>query len=99
MIGSLKNLAPLLGMAKQQANERALGRVDNRQGNDPHLRTSKPADDLQKLADPILQEDSELPDTRVVASPHRRKIGTRIASGTHRRADLEILRSLQRRQT
>ena len=56
--GPLQNLSPLLGVAQQEANQGAFGRVGDRQGHDPHAAPLESANHFQQLPYPILQERS-----------------------------------------
>ena len=55
-----KDLAALLGMAEDQAQDGAVRRVGDRQADDLDLGPLERADDLQQLADPVLEENREL---------------------------------------
>ena len=73
--GPFQNLAPLLGVAQQEPDEGAFGRVGDRQGHDPHPAPLETANHLQQLPYLVLQENRKLPDGRVVSPPHRGKVG------------------------
>ena len=81
--GPLQDLAALLRMAEQEADKRAFGGVADREGNDAHARTFKPADDFEELPDAVFQKDGELPDRRIVPTPHRGKPGPRAFANAH----------------
>ena len=55
-----QDLAALLGMAQDQAQDRAVGRVGDRQADDLDPRSLKRSVDLEQLAHPVLQEDGVL---------------------------------------
>ena len=59
-----KDLAALLGIAQDQAQNRAVRGVGDRQTDDLDLRPLKRAHDLQQLADPVLEENRELSHSR-----------------------------------
>ena len=54
-------------MAEQEADESALRRIVDRQCDDPHLAPLEAANHFEQLTDPILHEDGELTNRRVVA--------------------------------
>ena len=59
-----QDLPALLGMAHNQPQDRAIGRVGDRQPDDLHSRTLERTIDIEQLAHPVFQENRILGDGR-----------------------------------
>lgn len=69
-------------MAQQEADEGALARVADREGDDPHPRAVEAAYEFEELADAILEKDGELPKRRPAAPTGGREPDTRLVTTT-----------------
>jgi hypothetical protein len=82
---SLEDLTSAFSLVDDESHERALGCIADGKGDDTYPGDLETTDDLQKLADSIFEEQSELAKRWVVAASHRLKGGTGSFTGTHDR--------------
>ena len=66
-----EDFAALLGMAQDQAQDRAIGRIGDRQADDLDPSSLKRTVDLEQLAHPVFQEDGVLGHGRPASSLKR----------------------------
>ena len=66
-----QDLPALLRVAQDQPEDRAIGRVGDRQADDPDLRALERPIDLQQLPHAVLEEDRELRDRRPASTVQR----------------------------
>ena len=68
--GPLQNLAPLFGVAQQEADEGALGGIGDRKGDDADLAPLETADHFEQLPYPIFEKDRKLADGGIIPPAH-----------------------------
>src|ERR1700722_7062782 len=85
-VGKSKQLLRTLVMIQDDASNREIDRIDDRQGNNAEVVAFDMAQQFMQRADTVLHEDAELTKARPIATAGGRIFGLCLASVTHRRS-------------